>query len=74
MTGLLNRWRKAEGRDKLVYLLLGLMGLGFWLGLFAGLTYGVSEFYQVEVFGPLITRKLLELLLMGILKPSINWQ
>ncbi len=66
VTGLLNRWRKAEARDRLVYVLLGLMGLGFWLGLFGGLVYVVDEFYQVEVFGPLITRKLLELLLKAL--------
>ncbi|MCP4917181.1 MAG: hypothetical protein GY913_09680 [Proteobacteria bacterium] len=64
--GLLNGWRKADGRQKFAYTLFGLFGLAFWIGLFVGLGYVVDLFYSVEVFGPLITRKLLELLLLAL--------
>lgn len=66
VTSLLNRWRKADSRQKFAYTLFGLAGVGFWLGLFFGLGYVAELFYQVEVFGPLITRKLLELLLLAL--------
>ncbi|HJN73920.1 MAG TPA: hypothetical protein QGF58_08320 [Myxococcota bacterium] len=66
ITGLLNRWRKADNRQKFAYTLFGIGGVVFWLGLFFGLGYVAELFYQVEVFGPLITRKLLELLLLAL--------
>ena len=66
VTSLLNRWRKADSRQKFAYTLFGLGGVAFWFGLFFGLGYVAELFYQVEVFGPLITRKLLELMLLAL--------
>lgn len=63
---LVNRIQRATPREKLAYGLFGGFGLGFWVGLFAGLIYMVSWFYQVDIFGPIITRKLLELMVLAL--------
>ncbi|MED5371265.1 MAG: hypothetical protein VX899_09640 [Myxococcota bacterium] len=65
-TGLLNRWRKASRQEKVGYAVFGGFALLFWAFLFGGLIVVVDQFYQVEVFGPLITRKLLELLVLAL--------
>ena len=41
-------------------------GLAFWLGLFFLMHWLISAFHGVEVFGPILTRKLMELLLLGM--------
>ena len=64
--GLLNRWRTSTGREKGSYALFGLLGLGFWAGLFVGLVLLVGAFFEVEVFGPMLTGKLLEILLISL--------
>ena len=64
--GLLNRWKTATGRERVAFAVFGLLGLGFWIGLFAGLIMLIGAFYEVEVFGPLISRKLLEILLLSL--------
>jgi ABC-2 type transport system permease protein len=46
--------------------MFGLLGLGFWIGVFAMVLWMVDAFHSVEVFGPILTRKLLELLLLGM--------
>ena len=61
-----NRWVHASRKEKLGYGLFGASALAFWCFLFFGLVFVVDQFYQVEVFGPLITRKLLELLLLSL--------
>jgi len=66
LTGLWNRWKFAERQEKGAYVLFILFGLGFWASLFGGLIYVVELFYQVEVFGPLLTRKLLELMVVAL--------
>ena len=66
MRSLANRWTHATGKEKLGYGLFGSFALAFWCFLFFGLVVVVDQFYQVEVFGPLITRKLLELLLLSL--------
>lgn len=65
-TGLWNVWKSAEPRMRLVYALFGGLGAVFWLGLFAGLWWLVGQFFAVEVFGPIIARKLLEMLLLSL--------
>ena len=63
---LYNRWHHAPTRERVAYSIFGVVGLLFWVSLFGGLIYAVDSFYEVEVFGPLITRKLLELLLLAL--------
>ncbi|MCB9762167.1 MAG: hypothetical protein H6739_20375 [Alphaproteobacteria bacterium] len=64
--GLRNRWTMAEPGERAVYAFFLALGALFWIGLFAGMVYGLGTFHQVEVFGPLITRKLMELLLLSL--------
>jgi ABC-2 type transport system permease protein len=67
LTGLRNRWQRATGRQKLAYGLFGFFGLAFWAGLLATLILLLGAFYELDVFGPIITRKLLELLMLALL-------
>jgi len=64
--GLRNTWRAADGRSRAAYAVFGLMGLGFWCALFWCLHFIIGGFHGVEVFGPLLTRKLLEILLISL--------
>ncbi len=67
LLGLRNQWGRASGRQRLAILFFLSFGLLFWIGLFAGLTFLLGQFYQLDVFGPIVTRKLLELLLLALL-------
>ena len=49
-----------------VSVLFALFGLAFWIGLFFLMYWLIGAFHEVEVFGPILTRKLMELLLMGM--------
>ncbi len=64
--GLINRWKRAEGSMRVVSVLFVLFGLAFWVGLYALMIWLIGAFHEVEVFGPILTRKLMELLLMGM--------
>jgi len=61
-----NALRVADARTRWVYALFALAGLLFWAALLWFLWYVVRGFYAVEVFGPLLTRKLLEVLLVSL--------
>ncbi len=64
--GLRNRWRTADKRMQWIVGAFGFGGVLFWVGLLVGLAYLVGAFQEVEVFGPLLTRKLLEILLVSL--------
>ncbi len=64
--GLRNIWAGANTRTRAAYAFFGLLGLLFWVGLFWFLYFVVGGFHGVEVFGPLLTRKLLEILLISL--------
>lgn len=64
--GLLNRWRRATRGERSTILFFAFSGLVFWLGMFGGVGWLVQMFHDVEVFGPILTRKLLELLLLSL--------
>ncbi len=61
-----NTWRHAGPGMRLTWAVLGLMGLAFWAVLFGGLAWIVDAFYHVEVVGPFLVRKLLDLLLVAL--------
>jgi ABC-2 type transport system permease protein len=64
--GLYNQWKRAGGGMRAASLLFLLFGLTFWVGLFFLMHWLIGAFHQVEVFGPILTRKLMELLLLGM--------
>jgi len=51
---------------RIVSVLFAVFGLAFWIGLFFLMYWLIGAFHEVEVFGPILTRKLMELLLMGM--------
>ena len=65
-TGLLNRWRRASRAERTTIVIFVAFGLLFWLAMFGGVGWLVYTFHEVEVFGPILTRKLLELLLLSL--------
>jgi ABC-2 type transport system permease protein len=64
LVGLRNTLVRTERRG--LYAGLGLIGLGFWLGLFGLMYFLVGQFWVVEGFGPFLARKLLEMLLASL--------
>ena len=66
LLSLRNTWLAADTRTRAAYAVFGLMGLAFWAGLFWFLHFIIGGFHSVEVFGPLLTRKLLEILLISL--------
>jgi len=66
LRGLANAWHDADRRTRWAYAVFGGMGLAFWAGLFWFLYFIIGGFYGVEVFGPLLTRKLMEILLISL--------
>ena len=61
-----NRWKRASRAERTTLGLFGVMGLLFWVFLFGLFGVLVTEAYAVEVFGPILTRRLLEMLLIGL--------
>lgn len=64
--GTLNRWVRAGPATRATIVVFGLLFLAFWVGLFGLFGWLVDAFYSVEIFGPLLARKLLEILLLGL--------
>ena len=61
-----NRWLRASRGERATLVMFGIFGLLFWAFLFGLFGVLVSEAYAVEVFGPILTRRLLEMLLIGL--------
>jgi ABC-2 type transport system permease protein len=66
LRGLLNRWKRAGKGMRTASVFFLVFGLGFWVGWFFLMHWLIGAFHAVEVFGPILTRKLLELLLLGM--------
>lgn len=66
LRGLYNRWARAGRGERGLILGFAVLGLLFWGAVFGGLGWLIQSFYQVEVFGPILTRKLLELLALSL--------
>jgi len=64
--GVWNTFRRADTGRKTIYLGSVALILLFWVGFFFGLRFVLDIFMSVEVFGPLLTRKLLEILLLAL--------
>jgi len=63
--GLRNRWRRASEPERLTYLLFSGLTLGFWAAVFGLCVYVLDMFNSVELFGPLLLRKALSMLLLS---------
>lgn len=61
-----NRWLRASRAERITLVLFGVFGLVFWAFLFVLFAWLVDTAYTVEVFGPILTRRLLEMLLIGL--------
>ncbi|MEC7946859.1 MAG: hypothetical protein VX265_04780 [Myxococcota bacterium] len=66
LLGQRNRWLRASRAEKATIVFFALIGLGFWIGVFALFGWLVTTFHAVEVFGPILSRKLLEMLMLGL--------
>jgi ABC-2 type transport system permease protein len=66
LTGQRNRWLRASRGEKAMLAGFGLLGLAFWVFLFFLFGWLIDTAYSVEVFGPILTRRLLEMLLIGL--------
>ena len=63
--GARNRWRKASSGHRMAYAFFAVLTALFWVGLSFGMVKLIGAF-TVEVFGPMLTRKLLEILVMAL--------
>jgi len=63
--GLRNRWRRATRSQRLTYLLFAFMTLCFWGAVLGLCIYFLEMFNSVELFGPLLLRKALSMLLLS---------
>jgi ABC-2 type transport system permease protein len=64
--GLANGWRKASASEKLLISVFLLCGLLFWLGLSGIFWYLIKTLYAIEIVGPIVLRKLMDLLLLSL--------
>lgn len=60
-----NAWQLADRSRKGAYLFFGGLTLGFWVCVLAVCIYFLSMFQRVELFGPLLLRKALSMLLLS---------
>jgi ABC-2 type transport system permease protein len=63
--GLLNSWKRSDTSRKLIIAFFIGVTLAFWAGLFAVCIYFLDSFSRVELFGPLLLRKALSMLLLS---------
>lgn len=63
--GLRNRWHRASASERWTWTFFALMTLGFWVGVLALCIYFLAMFNSVELFGPLLLRKALSMLLLS---------
>jgi ABC-2 type transport system permease protein len=66
LRGLRNQWVRGSQGQRLTWLFFGALGLLFWVLVFVLMGWLVQSFTEVEVFGPILARKLLELTLLGL--------
>ena len=64
--GLTNRFRKASRAEKATAVFFVGFGVLFWLSISALFGSFVIQFYGIEVVGPIVLRKLMELLLISL--------
>ncbi len=63
--GLLNAWQRSDNSRKAIIAFFVGLTLAFWVGMFAVCIYFLDSFSRVELFGPLLLRKALSMLLLS---------
>jgi len=66
LRGQWNRWKRATSAERGTAVLFGLLGLAFWISIFVLFGWLIGSFHEVEVFGPILSKKLMELLMLGL--------
>ncbi|MEC8379226.1 MAG: hypothetical protein VXZ96_02835 [Myxococcota bacterium] len=64
--GLRNRWKRAKNSERLLIIGFSSFGVLFWIGLSALFWYFIKTFYSIEIVGPIVLRKLMELLMLSL--------
>lgn len=64
--GLTNRFRKASRAEQGTAVLFGGFGLLFWVGISALFGSIILQFHGIEVVGPIVLRKLMELMMVSL--------
>ena len=63
--GLRNTWSRAGRRQQFSYAFFAVLTLAFWLSMLGVSIYLLVQIDSVEVFGPVLARKLLSISLEG---------
>ncbi len=63
--GLVNAWQRSDTSRKAIIAFFVGLTLAFWAGMFAVCVYFLDSFSRVELFGPLLLRKALSMLLLS---------
>ena len=61
-----NRWKRAKNSERLLIIGFSSFGVLFWIGLSALFWYFIKTFYSIEIVGPIVLRKLMELLMLSL--------
>ena len=64
--GIVNQWKKANSKEKILIVLFSVFGIFFWIGLSALFWYFIKTFYGIEIIGTIVLRKLMDLLLLSL--------
>jgi len=65
--GLRNSWQRAGRRQRFAYLFFALLTSAFWVAMLGVSIYLLHRIHSVEVFGPVLEKKLLSMLLLSLL-------
>ena len=65
--GLRNTWLRADRRQRFAYVFFAVLTLAFWVAMLGMSIYLLEQIQSVEVFGPVLARKLLNMLLLSLL-------
>ncbi len=64
--GLVNQWKKSSLNEKRIISVFGIFGIVFWIGLSTLFWWAISTMYGIEIGGPFILRKLLDILMLSL--------
>jgi len=65
LQGVRNLWDRADRGRRITWSLFGALTALFWLGVLAICVYFIDTFNQVELFGPILLRKALSMMLLS---------